>query len=93
MTSDDRHAQHQADFDAALHNAIVADDTFKVAVFRECEGQYDAFSREFPDLTEYAGTAEAAMELIVDSVKVTRTMLAERARSGGHPVPHGGAAS
>lgn len=77
MSTSDRLATHQAEFDAARHNAVAIDSAFDVAVFRESDGHYEAFSREFPDLAEYADSAGEALALIVDSVTVTRSMLAE----------------
>ncbi len=77
MSAEERLATHQAEFDTAVRNAVASDSAFDVAVFRESEGHYEAFSREFPDLAEYANSADEALALIVDSVTVTRGMLAE----------------
>lgn len=82
MNAAERLATHQAEFDAAVHNAVARDDARRIAVFRECEGKYEAFSREFPDLAEFSDTADDAMALMVDSVEVTRDLVAWRAR---HP--------
>lgn len=81
MNAAERLAQHQAEFDAALHNAVAQNAAFNVAVFRETEGEYEAYSRDYPDLADYGKTAEEAMALIIDSVEVTRDILARRART------------
>lgn len=80
MSAAERLAQHQAEFDAALPNAVAHNAAFNAAVFRETEGEYEAYSRDYPDLTEYGETAEEAMALIIDSVEVTRDTMAWRAR-------------
>lgn len=84
MNAAERLARHQAEFDAARHNAVAIDTAFNVAVFREAEGQYEAFSRDYPDLAEYADTAHEAMALIVDSVEVTRDLRQWGARTTAH---------